>query len=46
MKEKPKGNWAHKKFMITEVLSIDHDTNGKVNQGRKRVDVQLSQQGM
>lgn len=31
MKEKLKGNWVYKKFMIIEVFFIDYDINGKVN---------------
>lgn len=37
MKEKSKGNWTHKKFIITRVLSVEHDRNGKMmNQGRNK----------
>lgn len=36
MKEKSKGNGAHKKFIITGVLSVEHDGNEKVSSGEKQ----------
>lgn len=36
MEEKSKTNGAHKKFLITGVLSVEHDGNEKVSSGRNK----------